>query len=495
MSDKQNIINNMHPLLAMQTDAYHITMGYLIDKPWDIESHILYARRGGALAVVDLYQTLEQLLSSLPSKEEVEQAVKFWRSQGIPIAAEAWRTLATMDVMPVDVRGVIDGEVVLPGDPIAVLKAPAFLAGVLEPLLLGAQMASMQLATRFVRTATTVNWQTERIFEVGLRAVDSPQTHINRLRPLVRTGLKFTSHGQAAHQLGLNAVGTMGHRYTQRFTGTNADVDAFSAAIKRMLNYHQEDAISGLLPLSLLIDTRSTLKIGLPAAIKVMQQYRPEIVNKLRMSVRLDSGDLRSQLRYIIKAFQTAFKPEQWFDNLPGIILESGLTPEDIVDFETIAAELGFANKRLSYGLGGYLVGNISRDAIALVYKVSSFSGKATMKFADEVGGAKESYPGVCELWELSDNSHILALPEESKVLSAQGACSLFVDLVKKGQMQPAAQRNNIQVQQKLQQRWPILAHIKHPTRPKYSTNLQLLIDSIKTEMGIYKLHNNTQGE
>lgn len=427
--------------LPLQSDAYHMTMGWLIHDPMEIETHVLYNRSGGPQVVADLSQLLERLLASVPTAEQVAQAERYWAEQQIPFPASAWYRFAAMTSLPVTVRGLRDGEVALPGDPIAMITGPAALVGAMEGIIIGDQMAGMQLGTRFIKAMAAVGWQSKRLFEVGLRAVDGPEAHIRKLTRQVRMGLAATSHGEAAQQLGIRAVGTMGHRYTQRYTGSNADYLAFNNAVSRMLEYRLAMGITGVLPLSFLPDTRNTLEKGLPAAVKVIKARWDEIVGALQISIRLDSGDLRAQFRTVIETFQAEFSGSGY---MPGIIVESGLTPKDIADFEQIAKEMNFDRSLVAYGLGGYLVGAINRDFVSQVYKLTSFGQRSepTMKFGDEPASGKESYPGVFELWELQGPGGLtreLALVGEADRYHKRGARPLFQDLVVNGELQAKA--------------------------------------------------------
>lgn len=447
--------------LTIETDAYHMTMGgRLITNPMEIETHVLYARSGGPQVIGDLSETLRRITQSVPTVSQVAESEKFWRTQQIPFASDVWYKFTQSSALPFSVRGVRDGEVVMPGDPIAVITGPAALAGAIEPLIIGEQMASMQLATRFIKTATAVKGATNRIFEVGLRAVDGSDEHIKKLSRIKRMGLKATSSGKSAKALKLKTIGTMGHRYTQRFTGSDADYKAFTNAIEQMVAYRKEIRSEVRLPLSFLIDTRSTLDQGLPAAIKAINDNWQLICENLFISVRLDSGDLRAQFRIIANTFLKEFGVR---DYMPGIIVESGLTATDVADFEAIADEVGFDRNLVFYGLGGYLVGGIDRDWVSLVYKITSFGGSdisdvrdlaPTMKFGDEPQSGKESYPGNFSLWESDTRERVLALEMERQQMDGTGWNDLFTDLVVNGRMTPASFQTDEQASARAMQRW-----------------------------------------
>ena len=331
----------------------------------------------------------------------------------------------------ISVHKIKDKKMMLPGDPIAVVEAPAFLAALPEPYLISRLMKSMQVATRFTKLAKAVGWERQRLFEVGLRAANSFDDHLDSVRVLESVGLSMTSSGVASERTGIIAGGSMGHRYTQRFT---SDYQAFSWAIDRMLAYKEANAVAGTVKLSLLLDTLDTLRSGLPAAVRVIKERIDVIKPHIDVSVRLDSGDMERQLIEIIRTFQRELRP---YNYLPSIIVESGLTARAVSRYERIAREQGFPRNKMLYGVGGYLVGGIQRDFISLVYKVSAYGGQATMKFADERDRAKESYPGAVTLLESEQTGQVrrlVALRTESEALRQAGWREVFVDLVNNGQ-------------------------------------------------------------
>jgi nicotinic acid phosphoribosyltransferase len=481
-------------------------MGFLLPDPLEIESYVLYARCGGPQVVPDLSRILLGIVQAKPSREQVTAAAHFWRSQEIPFPEQAWCQIAQEKTLPLEVRGVQDGEVVYPGDPIAVFTGPAALVACLEPILEGELMTSMQVATRFVKCASALHWDTARIFEVGLRTASNPTDHLEKIRTLRRVGLRFTSHGAAARELSLRAVGTMGHRYTQRFLGEQADYQAFAAALRRMLVFRKEAGIQHPLSLSFLLDTRDTLGKGLPAGLQVLREHASDLISgSLQIHLRLDSGDLLRQLGLTV---QELLALEREVPQLqPGVILESGLTAEDIARFEALAGTLGFPRRRISYGLGGYLIGGLHRDTIALVYKLASYGGSLrgavsrrtpVMKFADAPRGGKESYPGDLDLWERERRGQvrrILALTEERATMQGRGFEPVFAELVRGGVVQEAAIRSDAEVQSRVRKRWTQLTggYIgeartyqrpdgREVRRPLYSPGLHSLVEKLRRQ-------------
>jgi nicotinic acid phosphoribosyltransferase len=474
--------------ILMATDGYHLTMGYLMgEAAMQMETHVLYARTGGPLVVPNLAKVVAEYLCGGVTLADVAEADAFWSAQGVPFPIALLREIALSPSLPISVRGVRDGEVVLPGEPIAVITAPAIIAALPEPFVISAMQKAVQVATRFTKFSKALGWERRRLFEVGMRAANGRNDHDETVTLLADLGLGMTSSGEAGAIAGIAAGGSMGHRYTQRFT---SDYAAFMQAVDRVLAYRCERGIGAKVKLTFLLDTRSTLGEGLPAAIHVAEERFPDIAEAIDLSVRLDSGDLAVQLRAVIRAFKARFGARGW---LPGIILESGLQPEDVAGFEAIAAEEGYPREKLLYGVGGALVGGISRDFVSMVYKLSSVAGRPTMKFADEEDGGKESYPGNVTLMERETAEGIermVALVQEITELRAKGWRETLIDIARNGVMvAPAlsqAERNA-----RIEARWEALAGhyignekrpAQFPAKPQLSAGVALFAKRLRRE-------------
>lgn len=477
--------------MLLTTDGYHLTMGYLIGDTdaMEMETHVLYARTGGPLVVPNLSEMVSRYIQWRPTQADIDEADEFWTAQGVPFNREAAEAIAAMPDLPITIRGVKNGEVVQPGEPIAVIQAPAFMAAIPEPVFIGEMMTAVQVATRFTKTSKALNWDRSRVFEVGMRA-DRVANHIDTIKVLEQVGLGMSSSGVAAKASGIRAGGSMGHRYTQRF---NSDYEAFMQAVDRMLAFKENKGMDGKVKLSFLLDTRNTLDNGLPDAMQVITERYEVIKDNIELSVRLDSGDLDAQLRVIIESFMNTFDVNEF---MPAIIVESGLTASDIAGFEATAREMGFPASKMLYGQGGYLVGGISRDFVSMVYKVSSFGDTPTMKFGDEANRGKESYPGDITLMERVSEQGIerqIALVTEVDAKKNTGWEDVFESICINGKMiaQSASKEDKIA---RIEERWDSIGQgyigdEKYPegfdTRPQYSAGVEQYVRWIRdTQLG-----------
>jgi len=224
----------------------------------------------------------------------------------------------------------------------------------------------------------------DRIFEVGMRAASCLEQHEIALAACLEAGVRRTSSVLGARKLGLTPVGTMGHEHVQRY---GSDEAAFRAMRDRRPNRS-----------SFLLDTFDTLRSGLPHALAVMKEDRAH-----GDSIRYDSGDKKAQYRVAVAESRRL--------GLPLVhILEDGFDAQLTREFEELRRELGVKEAEQVYGYGGFLVARpagreLTRDRVSAVYKLARTGPAATMKFANEAGGGKESLPGEPEVWRRTGGS------------------------------------------------------------------------------------------
>ena len=216
--------------------------------------------------------------------------------------------------------------------------------------------------------------QMHRAFEVGLRAATCMQQHLMALEACRSVGINRTSNVYGAWKHYMIPVGTTGHEHQQRW-GLR-DEDGFRA----IRDMRPE-------PPSYLFDTYNPIKLGIPAALKVIRETpdRP-------CSMRFDSGDQDEQLRLILKGLHG-----YGHLNTPvNLIFEDGYTADKTALNESGLDGLWPRDRRL-YGYGGFLVSapaptNLNRDKVSAAYKLCETGGRPVMKFSGTPG--KESLPG-----------------------------------------------------------------------------------------------------
>ncbi len=221
----------------------------------------------------------------------------------------------------------------------------------------------------------------DNLFEVGFRATSCLEQHKTAVCAILHAGITKTSNAYLAKELGMTAVGTMGHEHPQRFF---SDYEAFTAMRDRSSSPF----------LFYLPDTFDTKDSGLHAAIKAGLFQNGNV----KIGIRFDADDMEELYRYALNMFA-------YYEVYPDIALESGWDLEKTKRFEALREELGVEPCRQHYGVGSYLVNppwrGPTRDTVQAVYKLSCTNGVPVMKFGDDFdsdtilkGGGKASIPG-----------------------------------------------------------------------------------------------------
>jgi nicotinate phosphoribosyltransferase len=404
----------MGSLLA--TDGYKFSMaeaGYPLRRETFYYTH----RRGGPqLWVLDAERIVKALLPT-PTADDYAflERAQYEMGGGFKAAMTA--------ASEVVVHALPSGTWFLPGEPVFSVTGPSALVSWLEPQLLmlhyRVQVATLALTDRAKLTAAvrSVTCQEERelveatlgtldepppaltvesdayrngvreraaalvaevedasrIFEVGLRAASTFAQHRLALEGCRDAGVGRTSNVLGAKELGLVAVGTMGHEHVQRF---GSDEAAYRAMKERRPQRS-----------SFLLDTFDTLRSGLPTALRIIAEDP-----KAKDSIRYDSGDKDAQLRAACAlAKELGVRPVH--------ILEDGFDLPQTKHFEGVRKELGLPKDEVFYGFGGHLVaqGPLTRDRVAAVYKLSKTGARPVMKFSNDAG--KKSIPGEPVVW------------------------------------------------------------------------------------------------
>ncbi|MEG2200530.1 MAG: nicotinate phosphoribosyltransferase, partial [Anaerovorax sp.] len=169
-------------------------------------------------------------------------------------------------------------------------------------------------------------------------------------------------------------LGTMAHSWVQTFP---SEYEAF----KRYAELYPENCV-------LLIDTYNVLKSGLPAAIRVFQELKPE-----KMGIRIDSGDVT----YLTKKARLILDEAGLQDC--SIVVSNSLDEYIIRDIILQGACID------SFGVGERLITSKSEPVFGGVYKLSGIEIDGSivpkMKISENVG--KITNPGFKTVYRLYD--------------------------------------------------------------------------------------------
>ncbi len=408
----------MTPSSILATDAYKFSMG-MAGWPLRTERFYFAFRRGGIHYVpFDLKAYVEGLLPPHNPNYEENTYLNQNNYTLSPAMAGAIRSSIRIDAVP-------KGAWFFEQEPILSVTGPSFLVSWLEaqltwvnyPIQLATYLLlnpgdedpievvsdgheeivqrvfesiSVKRETKLVRTSFqervhhcardivhALNGQGDadmRIIEGGMRAAVSMDHHRMVLEACKEVGITRTSNVMLAKELSMVPTGTAGHEHSQR---CGNDITAF-------MNYM--DRVPGLA--SCLLDTWSTLGLGVPAAMLIASN------NPSRQFLgRLDSGDREA----CFHVFANELKKND-INNVM-INVAGDVDAEKIRAFEPLREYVGWEPNKLSYMIGGQLTATtlptfLTRSRVAAVFKLCESAGQPVMKLGDDAGVGKRSLPG-----------------------------------------------------------------------------------------------------
>ena len=245
-----------------------------------------------------------------------------------------------------------EGDVVFPVEPVLQVEADIIEAQIVETLLLNILNFQSLIATKARRIRQVAG--SRILSEFGLRRSQGAGGY-SAVRAAIIGGFDSTSNVRAARDYGIMPAGTMGHSFIESY-------DDELTAFRDFAEIHPDNSI-------LLIDTYSTLKSGLPNAIKVASEMEAE--GRRLTGIRLDSGDLawlasecRRRLDNEGLDYVKIVASNQLDEYLVASLISQG-APIDI------------------FGVGTSLVTGQPDGALDGVYKLSSAGGKPRIKLSE----------------------------------------------------------------------------------------------------------------
>jgi nicotinate phosphoribosyltransferase len=304
-----------------------------------------------------------------------------------------------------------EGAIAFPNEPLLRVTAPFREALLIESGLLQA----INLATLIATKASRIVWaaQQRRVSEFAFRRAQNPMVVA---RSSYIGGCSSTSLLAAAYDYRLLATGTVPHALIQLFP---TEEDAFTAVAESFNRY------------TLLLDTYDTRR-AIHTAIEVAQRISESLGHTLA-AVRLDSGDIVSDSRYVREHLQAAGMGHVR-------ILGSGDLDEfEIADLLARGAEIDAFGVGTSLGTGsGNLEHSVSGGALGGVYKEAWYveddgHGGPKMK----VAGTKSTWPGRKEVYRHPDwQEDVVQLTQEP---APDGYTRLLRPVMRNGRIIPGS--------------------------------------------------------
>jgi len=374
---------------TLLTDFYEITMagGYFeTGQANEIAYFDLFFRRipdGGGFAIM---AGLEQAIDYLSNLSFTDEDIAMLKRKNI--FSDAFLDYLKNFEFTCDVWAVPEGTPIFPGEPLVTVRGPLLQAQYIETMLLlliNHQSLIATKANRIVRAA-----QGRPVMEFGTRRAHGASSAVLGARASYIGGCVGTACTVAERDLGIAALGTMAHSWVQVFP---TEYEAFKAYAK-------------LYPgnCTLLVDTFSVLKSGVPNAIKVFHEEKPP-----RMGIRIDSGDIAYLTKKSREMLDAAGLEEC------KIVISNSLDEWLIQD---ILQQGAFID---SFGVGERLITAASDPVFGGVYKMSGVEKDGVivpkMKISENV--EKITNPGYKKVYRLYDKdsgrmiADVITLAEE----------------------------------------------------------------------------------
>ncbi|MDR9417387.1 nicotinate phosphoribosyltransferase [Gracilimonas sp.] len=351
---------------ALYTDLYELTMaqGYFLYGRHKQTANFDYFFRklpfdGGYVVFAGLSDFLDIIQNFRFHPDEIE----YLRKQG-------FKEKFLEYLQDFEFKGTIyaakEGEIVFPNEPVVRVEGNVLEAQILETVLLNTLNFASLIATKASRIKQAAG--DHAVVDFGLRRAQG-LGGLQASKSCMIGGFQGTSNVLAGKLNDIPINGTMAHSWVQSFED---ELTAF-----RTYAEHYPDASI------LLVDTYSTLKQGVPNAIKVAKELE-EKGHKL-VGIRLDSGDLAYFARESRKMLDDAgleYVKIAASNQLDEYLIKSLLDQGAPIDL---------------FGVGTKLVTAYDDPALDGVYKLSKINGKPSLK--------------------ISENEEKVTLPDSKKVI------------------------------------------------------------------------------
>lgn len=368
--------------LTMLTDFYEITManGYFCtDMADNIACFDMFFRRipdDGGYAIM---AGLEQVIEYLENLEFTDEDIEYLGKQ--KMFSEDFLKYLSEFKFTCDVWAIPEGTPIFPGEPILTVRGPVMQAQFVETMILlivNHQSLIATKASRIVRAAAG-----RPVMEFGTRRAHGTAAAVYGARAAYIGGCAGTACTISDRDFGIPALGTMAHSWVQMY-------DDEYEAFKKYAEIYPTNCV-------LLVDTYNVLKSGVPTAIRVFKEMKPE-----KMGIRIDSGDITYLTKQARKMLDEAGLEDC------SIVISNSLDEYLIRDVIQEGACID------SFGVGERLITAKSEPVFGGVYKLSALEkdGKLIPKIKISENVEKITNPGFKTVYRLFDRDSNRALAD-----------------------------------------------------------------------------------
>lgn len=334
--------------LTMLSDFYEFTMagGYFNSEVKDTVGYYdMYFRtvpdKGGYVIACGL----ESVIEYLSNLHFTEEDINYLRSKNM--FDEGFLNYLANFKFECDVWAVPEGTPMFPNEPLVTVRGPIIQAQLLETMILICMNHQTLIATKASRVVQAA--QGRPVMEFGARRAQGYSAAILGARASYIAGCSSTSCTITDRDYHIPVAGTMAHSWVQMFP---TEYEAFVSYAK---SYPDS--------CTLLIDTYSVLKSGLPNAIKCFDEILGPM-GKRPKGVRIDSGDVTYLTNKIREALDAAGYPDC------KIVVSNSLDEHIIANLISQGAKID------SFGVGERLITSHSEPVLGGVYKLTAIEDK-----------------------------------------------------------------------------------------------------------------------
>lgn len=359
--------------LTLHTDLYQINMMQVYFKQNIHNKHAVFEvffRKNPFNNGYAVFAGLERIISYLNNLTFSQSDLDYLQTLGYH--GEFLDYLRNLK-MSLTVRSVQEGDLVFSNEPIVQVEGPLAQCQLVETALLNIVNFQTLIATKAARIRSVI--EDEPLMEFGTRRAQEMDAAIWGTRAAVIGGANGTSNVRAGKLFDIPVLGTHAHALVQVYGN---DYEAFKAYAETHHNC------------VFLVDTYDTLRLGVPAAIRVAR----ELGDKIKfLGVRIDSGDLAYISKKVRQQLDEAGFPDA------KIYASNDLDENTILNLKMQKAKIDV------WGVGTKLITAYDQPALGAVYKIVAIEDETgelrnTIKLSNNA--EKVSTPGKKQVWRIT---------------------------------------------------------------------------------------------
>ncbi|MEY8462983.1 nicotinate phosphoribosyltransferase [Streptococcus merionis] len=359
--------------LILHTDLYQINMMQVYFQQKIHNRHAVfevYFRKQPFNNGYAVFAGLERLVHYLENLSFTKSDLAYLREEGYP---EDFLAYLADFKMALTVKSAREGDLVFANEPIVQIEGPLAQCQLVETAVLNIINYQTLIATKAARIKSVIG--DEPLLEFGTRRAQEMDAAIWGTRAAFIGGAEATSNVRAGKLFGIPVAGTHAHALVQAY---GDDYKAFKAYAET-----HKDCV-------FLVDTYDTLRVGMPAAIRVAKEMGDKIHFK---GVRIDSGDMAYISKKVREQLDEAGYPDA------KIYASNDLDENTILNLKMQKAKIDI------WGVGTKLITAYDQPALGAVYKIVSVENDEGI-MVDSIklsnNAEKVSTPGKKQVWRIT---------------------------------------------------------------------------------------------